>query len=96
MEPVILRNLVAAHVPVTIIDVRQPEEFAQGHIQGAISMPLGTVPTAFGALPKSGKLVVYCRSGVRSAKAVEFLLQHGYGNAVSMHGGYTAWTAAGY
>jgi rhodanese-related sulfurtransferase len=96
IEPATLHNLVAAHVPVTIVDVRQPEEFAQGHIQGAILMPLGTVPTAFATLPKTGKLIVYCRTGHRSAKAVEFLLQHGYGNAVSMDGGYAAWTAAGF
>jgi rhodanese-related sulfurtransferase len=57
-------------------------------------MPLGTLETTYTSLPKTGKLVVYCHSGRRSAQAVQFLRQHGYSNAVSLSGGYTAWTGA--
>jgi rhodanese-related sulfurtransferase len=96
MEPATLHALIATGIRVTIVDVRQPEEFGQGHIQGAIPMPLGNLSNTYGSLRKTGKLVVYCRSGQRSAQAVEFLLRHGYSNAVSLHGGYTAWTAARY
>ena len=96
MEPATLHGLMAAGVHLKIVDVRQPEEFNQGHIQGAVLMPLGGLSSTYAALPKTGKLVVYCRSGHRSGQAVQFLLAHGYANAISLNGGYTAWTAAGY
>ena len=77
-----------------LLDVRQPEEFAQGHIQGAVSMPLGNLPNSYKQIPKGVKLVVYCRSGHRSGQAVSFLLAQGYDKAVSLAGGYTAWSNA--
>jgi len=94
MAPATLNGLMQAGVRLKIVDVREPEEFNQGHIKGAVLMPLGTLETTYTSLPKTGKLVVYCRSGHRSAQAVQFLLQHGYGNAISLSGGYTAWTGA--
>lgn len=96
MEPAQLHALLTSGIRVTVLDVRRPEEFSQGHIQGAILMPLDTLASTFTKLPKTGKLVVYCRSGHRSAQAVQFLLQQGYSNAVSLKGGFTAWTAANY
>ena len=96
MEPATLHALMTTGVRLTIVDVRQPEEFNQGHIQGAQLIPLGNLANTMVSLPKSGKLVVYCRSGHRSAQAVQLLLQNGYANAVSLHGGFTAWTAAKY
>jgi Rhodanese-related sulfurtransferase len=92
VEPAAVKGLVAAGGKLTIVDVRQPDEFAQGHIDGAILMPLGNLPNTYSNLPKKGKLIVYCRSGHRSAQAVQFLLDHGYSNAVSMNGGYIAWS----
>ncbi|MBU6298635.1 MAG: rhodanese-like domain-containing protein [Alphaproteobacteria bacterium] len=77
-----------------LLDVREPKEFAQSHIAGAMLMPLGSVPAQYRQLPAGAPLVVYCRTGHRSAKAVSFLLDHGYSKAVSLAGGYTAWTAA--
>jgi rhodanese-related sulfurtransferase len=77
-----------------LLDVRQPEEFAQGHIQGAVLMPLGSLPNSYRQMPKGVKLVVYCRSGHRSAQAVSFLRAQGYDKAVSLSGGYTAWLGA--
>jgi rhodanese-related sulfurtransferase len=94
IEPARLHALMNAGIRVYILDVRQPEEFNRGHIRGAVLMPLGTLSSSYTTLPKTGKLVVYCHSGRRSAQAVQFLLQHGYGNAVSLSGGYTAWTRA--
>jgi len=77
-----------------LLDVRQPEEFAAGHIAGAVLMPLGTLPDHYLQIPKGVNLVVYCRSGHRSAQAVSFLRDHGYDKAVSLAGGFTAWSAA--
>jgi rhodanese-related sulfurtransferase len=92
IEPAQVRGLIALGGKITIVDVRRPDETAQGTIPGAILMPLDNLPNTFSTLPKKGKLIVYCRSGHRSAQAVQFLLSHGYKNAVSMNGGYLAWT----
>lgn len=92
IEPNAVRNLLAHKSnKINVIDVRRPDEFAQGHIDGAILMPLDNLPATYNSLPKNGKLIVYCRSGHRSALATQFLLKHGYRNVVSMNGGYMAW-----
>lgn len=92
IEPAQVRGLMSLGGKLTIVDVRTPEEYAQGHLDGAILMPLDNLPNTYSSLPKKGKLIVYCRSGHRSAKAVQFLVEHGYSNAISMNGGYVAWT----
>ncbi len=94
IEPAALQAYMKAGVKVYLVDVRSPEEFNQGHIAGAVLMPLDGLSNTYTSLPKKGNLVVYCRSGHRSAKAVQFLAEHGYSNAVSLKGGYLAWTAA--
>lgn len=76
-----------------LIDVRQPDEFAAGHIDGAVLMPLDQLPAQYKRIPKGVKLVVYCRTGHRSAQAVTFLRSNGYDTAVSLDGGFIAWNA---
>jgi phage shock protein E len=93
IEPVALKTLMSSPVRFVLVDVRQPDEFAQGHIEGAMLLPLNNLAATFSTLPKNVKLVVYCRSGHRSAKAVTFLLAHGYNSVVSLNGGYLAWSA---
>ncbi len=93
IEPAALDRLMKAQVRVAIVDVRRPEEFAQGHIEGAVLMPLDSLAATYRQIPQDVKLVVYCRAGHRSAQAVQFLLAHGYARAVSLNGGYTAWSA---
>ena len=62
----------------TIIDVREPGEFATGHATGAINIPLGTIPSRVNDIKKMGTpVVVYCRSGMRSANAMGFLKAQG-------------------
>jgi rhodanese-related sulfurtransferase len=79
---------------VLIYDVRQPEEYNEGHIKGAILMPLGDLADRYKGIPHRKKIVVYCRSGNRSAQAVSFLRAHGYPQAVSLSGGYLEWSRA--
>ncbi|MFK7775278.1 MAG: rhodanese-like domain-containing protein [Saprospiraceae bacterium] len=72
-----LRNIVKQSNTV-IIDVREPYEFAAGHAVGAINIPLGTIPTSLIDIKKMGNpVVVYCRSGMRSANAMSFLKAQG-------------------
>lgn len=60
----------AAECGAVLVDVRTPEEFAEGHIPGAVNIPLGVLASA--KLP-AGELYVYCHSGGRSAQAVRYL-----------------------
>lgn len=93
IEPLALKAMMKGNGRYMLVDVRQPGEFVAGHIDGAMLMPLDTLAAGYSKLPKDVPLVVYCRSGHRSAQAVAFLLAHGYGRAVSLNGGYLAWIA---
>ena len=76
-----------------ILDVRRPDEFAEGHIPGAINIPNEEIGTAeIAELPdKSQLILVYCRSGNRSKQASEKLVKLGYTNIVEF-GGIRDWT----
>ena len=81
----------------TVLDVREKEEYREGHLQGAVSLPRGflemrveeTVPD------KQTPIIAYCAGGTRSLIAARTLKEMGYTNVVSMSGGYTAWKNAG-
>ena len=76
-----------------ILDVRRPDEYAEGHIPGAINVPNEEIGTAeIAELPdKSQLILVYCRSGRRSKEASEKLVKLGYTNIVEF-GGINDWT----
>ena len=76
-----------------ILDVRRPDEFAEGHIPNAINVPNETIGTAeIPELPNKKQLImVYCRSGRRSKEAAEKLVNLGYTNIVEF-GGILDWT----
>jgi rhodanese-related sulfurtransferase len=74
-----------------LLDVREPHEYALSDLPGSIKVPLGTLPRSLEKVPKDRELVVYCRSGARSANAVQFLQQVGYEKAVNLAGGVNAW-----
>lgn len=67
-----------------VVDVRTPEEFAQGHLDNAINIPLNTVETGFADIAKNRSIVVYCRSGNRSGMAMESLVKQGF---INVHNG---------
>ena len=79
-----------------VLDVRQPEEWAAGHIPNATLIPLGDLPARVAEVPKDRQVVVVCRSGNRSATGRDVLLGAGYPSVTSMAGGMNDWTAAGY
>ena len=79
---------------VTVIDVREPMEYASGHINGSLNVPLSRITQA--DLPR-GPLVLVCQSGNRSAKALSQLLQQGHPHPVAdLMGGLPAWQQAGF
>ncbi len=76
-----------------ILDVRQPEEEAEGTIPGAHLVPLATLPERLGEIPADREILVHCRSGGRSGRAVKFLRESGFPRAVNVAGGINAWNA---
>jgi rhodanese-related sulfurtransferase len=80
---------------ITIIDVREPEEYANGHIPTAINIPLHELPLRINEL-KEKNIVVYCASGVRSKASAEMLSRNGVQNVWNLVGGLKAWVNAGY
>lgn len=81
-----------------LIDVRERDEFVDGHIEGADFVPRGLLDLKIeNMVPDRDKeIVLYCGSGTRSALAAKTLEDLGYSNVVSMAGGFTAWKQAGY
>ena len=81
-----------------LLDVREKEEYREGHLDGASSLPRGFLEIrAEQTLPDRTKPVIaYCAGGTRSLLAAKQLKEMGYDNVVSMIGGYTAWKNAGY
>lgn len=78
-----------------ILDVREPDEWAAGHIDGATLIPLGQLAKRANELPTDQDIVVVCRSGRRSAQGRDILLQTGLKDVTSMSGGMNAWAGAG-
>ena len=87
-----LEGLLAAGC--VLVDVREPDEWADGHIEGAIHMPLATVPDRSGELPTDRPVYMVCGVGGRSARAAEFLRAQGV-DAINVAGGTQAWIASG-
>ena len=78
-----------------LIDVRTPEEFASGHIQRAIDIPVEELPDRLSEVPQDIPIVVYCRTGNRSATAAQILVKAGFAPVFDL-GGIQSWVAAGY
>ncbi len=77
-----------------LIDVREPNEFDIARIPGSTLVPLSQLPNRFHELDKlkSKEIVVHCKSGVRSRKAINFLKQQGFNNLVNVAGGILGWS----
>ena len=87
-----LRRALASDKVPFLLDVREPEEFAQAHLPGATLLPLGSLDEGAGAIPRHHPVVVYCRSGARSGQAVQQLqTTYGFTNLQNLEGGMLAW-----
>ena len=81
---------------VAFLDVRTPAEWNAAHVPGSTLLPLEDLEERAGELPRDLELVVYCRSGNRSAEAARILLEAGFSDVYSMDGGLSDWIEAGY
>lgn len=81
---------------ITVLDVRPPEEYAAGHLPGAINIPLGDLPARLKKLPKGREVIAYCRGPycLLSVDAVVLLRDKGF-SARRLADGYPEWAAAG-
>jgi rhodanese-related sulfurtransferase/rubrerythrin len=75
----------------TLLDVRQPEEYTEGHLPGSVLIPLGQLHQRLDEIDRSKPAIVYCRSGVRSANGTGVLLNAGFSEVQNMEGGMLAW-----
>ncbi len=82
-----------------IIDVREPDEYAAGHLAGAINFPRGLLEFKLSGTPalepRDLSVVLYCKTSGRAALAASAMQAMGYLNVVSIAGGYDAWVEAG-
>ena len=78
-----------------MLDVREPDEWVQGHITGATLIPLGELAARVAEVPADRQVVVVCRSGNRSAQGRDILASAGHPSVTSMAGGMNDWAAAG-
>ncbi|WP_033370665.1 molybdopterin-synthase adenylyltransferase MoeB [Hymenobacter norwichensis] len=85
------QQLDSEHAPF-LLDVREPHEFTAGHLPGATLLPLGSLEKGVASIPRHHPVVVYCRSGRRSAQAIERLqTEFGFANLLNLDGGIEAW-----
>lgn len=80
---------------VTLLDVREPDEWGAGHAPGALHIPLGELAGRLNELPADSEVYVVCRSGGRSARATVYLNGNGW-DAKNVEGGMKSWHAAGH
>ena len=99
VDPKEVHDLLAARNGEVIVDVREQQEFEESHIPGAVHVPRGHLESRIeaAAKDKSGRVVLYCASGNRSALAAKTLQEElGYADVQSMTGGITLWKDRGY
>lgn len=77
--------------PIRVIDVREPHEFASGHIPGAELIPIAEIPTVIYRLGTDEEVVFVCRSGTRSQRVCEFLSSKGFSQVATLKGGMLQW-----
>jgi len=75
-----------------LVDVREPHEWQIGTIEGATLIPLGEIPKRMNEFNSADEIVLYCKSGMRSMKALKLLRGAGFSKLKNLHGGINAWS----
>lgn len=78
-----------------LLDVREPSEWNEAHMEGAVLIPLGELSARMGELPTDKDVLIICRSGNRSGQARDLLRAAGLNRTTSISGGINAWMSAG-
>lgn len=78
-----------------VLDVREDDEWAAGHIPGAVHIPMSGLLARVGEVPKDRDVVVVCKVGGRSAQVTAYLRQQGWDNVRNLDGGVVEWVRAG-
>ena len=78
-----------------VLDVRSPQEYAAGHVPGAVNVPHDELASRLREVPRDKDVVVYCRTGRRSALAADVLAANGYRRVSLLEGDMQAWVARG-
>ena len=79
-----------------ILDVRTQEEYDSGHLKNSMLIPVDELEERISEVPKDKPIIVYCRSGRRSAEAADILLKNGFSPVYDMQGGILEWIEKGY
>ena len=90
-----VEELAARPDDAVVLDVREPVEYAQGHVPDALNLPQADLAVRLDELPRDRPLLVICQAGYRSLRAAQFLKQVGFDNVATVRGGTDAWRAAG-
>jgi adenylyltransferase/sulfurtransferase len=91
ISPEALKKRFDAGENLYVLDVRNPNEFQICRISGTVLLPLPELPSRFAEVPRDREVIVHCKSGMRSAKAIEFLKSQGYTRLVNLTGGILGW-----
>jgi adenylyltransferase/sulfurtransferase len=95
ITPAQLKAKLDAGDDVLVLDVREPNEYQINKIAGSTLIPLGEVPRRYAELGDKGRAIVcQCKSGMRSAKAMDFLKSVGFADVKNLKGGILAWIDA--
>jgi molybdopterin/thiamine biosynthesis adenylyltransferase/rhodanese-related sulfurtransferase len=86
-----LANRIAGGNPLRLLDVREPHELQISHIAGATLIPLGQLAARLSELDSADEMVVFCKAGTRSARALELLVSAGFRKVKNLKGGINAW-----
>ena len=92
IAPLALQQRLQSGHAITLIDVREPHEWDIARIDGARLIPLAGLAAALGELDTADEIVVHCRSGARSARAVRQLREAGYRRVWNLAGGILRWS----
>jgi rhodanese-related sulfurtransferase len=95
IAPTELKARQASSTPPVVIDVRTPEEYAAGHIPGALNIPFDRVAERISEIDAPHGVALYCMLGPRARKGESDLLSAGYMSVLHLEGGLAAWQAAG-
>ena len=79
-----------------VLDVRTPQEYAEGHVPGAVNVPYDQLASRLAEIPKDKDVVLYCKSGRRAGIAADVLAANGYTRLSHLEGDMPAWVAKGH